>query len=215
VLACEPPIDWVKVKTVTDRAPYLDRDPFCASVLEHEVPAKGTSGAGRDGRRPSGATACDRPVVGQRRQAARGQAPWHRSCGVDLPAPVQRLGMVKERLACRPLALSAAGTWPAVRCRASDPRGVAVMNRRGSKGWPTPYSTSAQTTVWRVPGSSGSVPAALQELAPPPSAVRSAVGPEGATRVEARHRAVRSSWCSPQPQECARRPESTIFPLSL
>jgi len=38
------------------------------------------------------------------------------------------------------------------------------MNRRGSKGWPTPYSTSAQTTVWRVPGSCGSVPAALQEL---------------------------------------------------
>jgi hypothetical protein len=40
VLACDPPIDWAKVKSVADAAPYLDRDSFCASVLEREVMAK-------------------------------------------------------------------------------------------------------------------------------------------------------------------------------
>jgi hypothetical protein len=40
VLACDPPIDWTQVKTVADAAPYLDRDPFCASVIEREVFAK-------------------------------------------------------------------------------------------------------------------------------------------------------------------------------
>jgi hypothetical protein len=41
VIACDPPIDWRQVKTVADAAPFLKRDPFCASVLEREVIAKG------------------------------------------------------------------------------------------------------------------------------------------------------------------------------
>lgn len=40
VLACDPPIDWTKVKTIADTRPYLDRDAFCASLLEREVLAK-------------------------------------------------------------------------------------------------------------------------------------------------------------------------------
>jgi hypothetical protein len=41
VLACDPPIDWARVKTVADAAPFLKRDSFCASVIEREVMAKG------------------------------------------------------------------------------------------------------------------------------------------------------------------------------
>jgi hypothetical protein len=41
VLACDPPIDWKKVRNIADAAPHLDRDPFCASVIEHEVIARG------------------------------------------------------------------------------------------------------------------------------------------------------------------------------
>jgi Haem-binding uptake, Tiki superfamily, ChaN len=41
VIACDPPIDWQRVKTIEDAAPFLSRDPFCASVLEREVIAKG------------------------------------------------------------------------------------------------------------------------------------------------------------------------------
>jgi hypothetical protein len=41
VLACDPPIDWAKVETTADAASLLDRDAFCASVLEREVIANG------------------------------------------------------------------------------------------------------------------------------------------------------------------------------
>jgi hypothetical protein len=41
VLACDPPIDWDKVKTLADAAPFLSRDPFCASLVEREVIGKG------------------------------------------------------------------------------------------------------------------------------------------------------------------------------
>ncbi|MEW5975067.1 MAG: hypothetical protein AB1898_04570 [Acidobacteriota bacterium] len=41
VLACDPPIDWAKVRTLNDAAPFLSRDSFCAAVLEREVLAKG------------------------------------------------------------------------------------------------------------------------------------------------------------------------------
>jgi hypothetical protein len=41
VLACDPPIDWTRVQTVADAAPFLKRDVFCASVVEREVMAKG------------------------------------------------------------------------------------------------------------------------------------------------------------------------------
>jgi hypothetical protein len=40
VLACDPPIDWTKVRTIADARPYLERDGFCASVIEREVLAK-------------------------------------------------------------------------------------------------------------------------------------------------------------------------------
>jgi hypothetical protein len=68
------------------------------------------------------------------------------------------------------------------------------MNRRGSKGWPTPYFTSAQTTVCRVPGSCGSVPAALQELKRRHRVLFGLPLDRNALLAwEARHRAVRSS----------------------
>lgn len=41
VLACDPPIDWAKVRNLDDAAPFLSRDSFCASVLEREVLARG------------------------------------------------------------------------------------------------------------------------------------------------------------------------------
>lgn len=41
ILACDPPIDWASVNTVSDAAPYLDRDRFCAATIEREVLAKG------------------------------------------------------------------------------------------------------------------------------------------------------------------------------
>jgi hypothetical protein len=41
VLVCDPPIDWAKVRTLDDAAPFLSRDSFCAAVLEREVLAKG------------------------------------------------------------------------------------------------------------------------------------------------------------------------------
>ena len=40
VVACDPPIDWSQVKTVADAAPYLNRDSFCATVIEREVLGK-------------------------------------------------------------------------------------------------------------------------------------------------------------------------------
>jgi hypothetical protein len=41
VLACDPPIHWSRVKTAADAAPWLERDRFCAGVIEREVLAKG------------------------------------------------------------------------------------------------------------------------------------------------------------------------------
>jgi hypothetical protein len=41
VLACDPPIDRARVSTLEAAAPFLARDPFCASLVEREVLAKG------------------------------------------------------------------------------------------------------------------------------------------------------------------------------
>ena len=41
VLACDPPIDWSRVQAISDAAPHLRRDSFCASLLEREVYNKG------------------------------------------------------------------------------------------------------------------------------------------------------------------------------
>ena len=41
VLACDPPIDWSRVQSIKDAAPNLDRDKFCAGLLEREVYDKG------------------------------------------------------------------------------------------------------------------------------------------------------------------------------
>jgi hypothetical protein len=40
VLACDPPIDWSHVSTLADAAPSLDRDAFCAALVEREVIAR-------------------------------------------------------------------------------------------------------------------------------------------------------------------------------
>jgi hypothetical protein len=37
VLACDPPIDWSHVSTLADAARRLDRDAFCAALVEREV----------------------------------------------------------------------------------------------------------------------------------------------------------------------------------
>lgn len=41
VVACDPPIDWNRVQTLADAAPFLDRDRFCAGAIEREVLSKG------------------------------------------------------------------------------------------------------------------------------------------------------------------------------
>jgi len=40
VLACDPPIDWSKVKGPQDLAPFMDRDASIAAVMENEVLSK-------------------------------------------------------------------------------------------------------------------------------------------------------------------------------
>jgi hypothetical protein len=40
VLACDPPIDWSHVATLADAAPSLDRDTYCAALVEREVIAR-------------------------------------------------------------------------------------------------------------------------------------------------------------------------------
>ena len=41
VLACDPPIDWSRVQAISDAAPHLRRDSFCASLVERDVYNKG------------------------------------------------------------------------------------------------------------------------------------------------------------------------------
>ena len=41
VIACDPPIDWPRVKSTADAAPFLDRTGHCSSVIEREVLEKG------------------------------------------------------------------------------------------------------------------------------------------------------------------------------
>lgn len=40
VLACDPPIDWDKVRTANDLTPFMNRDKVIAAVIEREVLAK-------------------------------------------------------------------------------------------------------------------------------------------------------------------------------
>jgi hypothetical protein len=40
VLACDPPIDWSHVSTIAEAAPSLDRDTYCAALVEREVIAR-------------------------------------------------------------------------------------------------------------------------------------------------------------------------------
>jgi hypothetical protein len=44
VLACDPPIDWSKVKSPQDSRPFMDRDATIAAVIEKEILAKHRKG---------------------------------------------------------------------------------------------------------------------------------------------------------------------------